>query len=161
MPVKSRAIAFISVIAVGAAFVNAGSPKTSQQIELRSRMKGAERAFIGRVTRVSPYMKKNEHGDMLLVSHVEMSVEEPLKGQGAATVPVEIEGGTLNGITMEVSDLPQMRPGLRAVVMVKRNNRGEMVPHQRGAGVLELEQEHVKNSDLWLDDVRHAAAEAR
>jgi hypothetical protein len=159
--VKSRAIAFMSVLVAGAALVNAGSPKTSQQVELRSRINGAERAFVGRVTRVSPYMKKTDRGDVLIVSHVNMTVEEPWEGQGAATVPVEIEGGTLNGVTMEVSDMPQMKAGLRAVVMLKRNNRGEMVPHQRGAGVLELEQEHVKNSDLWLDDVRLAAAEAR
>ena len=90
-----------------------------------------------------------------------MAVEETLKGQASGTVPMEIEGGTLNGMTMEVSDMPQMTPSLRAVVMVKRNARGETVPHLRGAGVLELEQEHVKNSDLWLDDVRLAAAEAR
>jgi hypothetical protein len=161
MPVKSRGIALVSVIVAGAALVQAGNPRSSQQVELKSRIKGAERAFVGRVTRVSPYMKKNEHGDVLIVSHVEMAVEEPLKGQAAATVPMEVEGGTLDGLTMEVSDMPQMRPGLRAVVMLKRNNKGEMVPHQRGAGVLELEQEHVKNSDLWLDDVRVAAAEAR
>ena len=79
---KSRAIALMSVIVAGAALVHAGSPKASQQVELRSRMKGAERAFIGRVTRVSPYMKKTDHGDVLIVSHVEMAVEEPLKGQG-------------------------------------------------------------------------------
>lgn len=158
---KSRAIALVSVIVAGAALVQAGNPRSSQQVELKSRIKGAERAFVGRVKRVSPYMKKNEHGDVLIVSHVEMAVEEPLKGQAAATVPMEVEGGTLDGLTMEVSDMPQMRPGLRAVVMLKRNNKGEMVPHQRGAGLLELEQEHVKNSDLWLDDVRLAAAEAR
>jgi hypothetical protein len=161
MPVKSRAIALVSVIVAAAALVQAGNPRSSQQGELKSRIKGAERAFVGRVTRVSPYMKRNEHGDVLIVSHVEMAVEEPLKGQGPATVPMEVEGGTLDGLTMEVSDMPQMRPGLRAVVMLKRNSKGEMVPHQRGAGVLELEQEHVKNSDLWLDDVRLAAAEAR
>jgi hypothetical protein len=160
MTAKSRAIALMSVIVAGVTLVNAGGPKTSQQAELRSRIKGAERAFVGRVTRVSPYMKRTERGDVLIFSHVEIAVEEPLKGQAAGTVPVEIEGGTLNGMTMGVSDMPQMRPGLRAVVMLKRNNRGEMVPHQRGAGVLELEQEHVRNSDLWLDDIRLAAAQA-
>ncbi len=158
---KSRAIALISVVVAGAALVHAGSPKASQQVELKSRLKGAERAFVGHVTRVSPYMKQTDRGDVLIVSHVEMAVEEALKGQGGSTVPMEIEGGTLNGVTMEVSDMPQIRPGLRAFVMLKRNARGEMVPHQRAAGVLELEQEHVKNTDLWLDDVRLAAAESR
>jgi hypothetical protein len=161
MPVTSRALALMSVVVAGAAFVHAGSPRASKQLELTSHIKGAERAFIGHVTRVSPYLKKTDRGDVLLMSHVEMAVEEALKGQGSSLVPMEIEGGTLNGLTMEVSDMPQMKQGLRAVVMLKRNTRGEMVPHQRGAGFLELEQDHVKNSDLWLDDVRLAAAEAR
>jgi len=161
MPVKSRAIALIAVVIAGAGFVHAGSPKASQEVELKSHMKGADRVFVGRVTRVSSYMKRTDRGDMLIMSHVDMAVEEALKGQNASTVPMEIEGGTLNGVTMEVSDLPLMKTGLRAVVMAKRNRRGEMVPHHRGAGLLELEQEHVKDSDLWLDDVRLAAAQAR
>jgi hypothetical protein len=160
MPVKSRAIALVTVVIAGAAFVHAGGPKASQEAELKSHMRSAERAFVGHVARVSPYMKRTDRGDVLIMSHVEMAVEEALKGQTSSTVPMEIEGGTLNGVTMEVSDVPLMTQGLRAVVMLKRNARGEMVPHQ-GSGVLELEQEHVKNSDLWLDDVRLAAAEAR
>ena len=158
---KSRAIALISVVVAGAALVHADGPKASRQAELKSRMKGAERAFVGRVTRISPYMKRTDRGDVLIVSHVEMAVEETLKGAARGTVPMEIEGGTLDGLTMEVSDMPQMKPNLRVVAILTRNARGETVPHQRGAGVLELEQEHVKNSDLWLDDVRRAAAEAR
>ena len=158
---KSRAIALVAVVIAGATFVHAGGPKASRQAEMKSHMKSAERVFVGRVTRVASYMKRTDRGDMLIMSHVDMAVEEALKGQGSSTVPMEIEGGTLNGVTMEASDLPLMRPGLRAVVMLKRNPRGEMVPHYRGAGVLELEQDHVKDSDLWLDDVRLAAAEAR
>jgi hypothetical protein len=162
MPVKSRAIALISVVVAGAALVHAGGPKASRQAELKSGMKGAERAFVGRVTRISPYMKRTDRGDVLIVSHVEMAVEERLKGQVGGAAPVEIEGGTLNGLTMGVSDMPELGVGTRAVVMLKRGRSGEFVPHQRGAGVLELDaDDHVKNSDLWLDDVRRAAAEAR
>ena len=161
MPVKSRATALVTVVIAGAAFVHAGGPKTSQQAELKSHMRSAERVFVGHVARVSAYMKRTDRGDVLIMSHVDMAVEEALKGQASGTVPIEIEGGTLDGVTMEVSDLPLMKAGLRAVVMLKRNPRGELVPHQRGRGVLELEQEHVKGSDLWLDDVRLAAAEAR
>ena len=158
---KSRAIALISVVVAGAALVHAGSPRANHQADLKSRIKGAERALVGHVTRISPYMKKTDRGDVLIMSHVEIAVEETLKGQASGTVPMEIEGGTLNGMTMEVSDMPQMTPNLRVVAIVTQNARGETVPHLRGAGVLELEQEHVKNSDLWLDDIRLAAAEAR
>ena len=158
---KSRAIALITVMVAGAALVHAGNPRASQEVELKSRMRGAERALVGRVTRVVPYVAKNDRGDVLIMSHVEMAVEESLKGSGANTVPIEIEGGTLNGVTMEVSDMPQVKRGMRAVVMLKRNTRGEMVPYHRGAGLLELDLEHVKNTDLWLDDVRLAAAQSR
>ena len=158
---KSRAVALISIVVAGAAIAHAGGPKAAQESELKSRMKGAERAVVGRVTRIAPYMKKTDRGDMLIVSHVEMAVEETLKGDLGSTVPMEVEGGTLNGVTMAVSDMPELKPGTRAVVMLKRGRNGEFVPHQRGAGVLELEQEHIKNSDLWLDDVRLAAAASR
>jgi hypothetical protein len=162
MPVQSRAVVLISVVVAGAALVHAGGTRTSQQLELKSRMRTAERAFVGRVTRVSPYMKKTDHGDVLIMSHVEMAVEEPLKGQAGSTVPMEIEGGTLNGLTMGVSDMPALQMGARAVLLLKRGRSGELVPHQRGAGVLELDSDdHVKDTDLWLDDVRQAAAEAR
>jgi hypothetical protein len=161
MPVKSRALALVAVVVAGAAIAHAGGQKATQQIELKSRMKGAERAVVGRVVRVAPYMKKTDRGDMLIVSHVDMAVEETLKGDPASTVPVEIEGGTLNGVTMAVSDMPTMKAGARAVVLLKRGRGGEFVPHQRGSGVLELEDEHIKNSDLWLDDVRLAAAGSR
>jgi hypothetical protein len=162
MPVKSRVLALIAVVVAGASIAQAEAPKSAQAIDLKARIKGAERTVVGRVVRVAPYIKKSDHGDMLIMSHVELAVEETLKGAPTQTVPVEIEGGTLNGVTMEVSDMPELKPGVRAVMMLKRGRSGEFVPHQRGEGVLELDaQEHVKNSDLWLDDVRLAAAESR
>ncbi len=155
---KSRAFA-VAVAIVGAATMAwAGSPRTNQQADLKARINAAERAVVGRVTRVAPYMKRTEHGDLLIMSHVELAVEETLKGTPSATLPVEMEGGTLNRLTLRVSDMPTLKAGARAVVMVTRGRRGEFVPHRRGASVLELEAgDHIKNSDLWLDDVRQAA----
>jgi hypothetical protein len=161
MPVKNRAFALVTLLAAGAAIAHAGGA-ARKDADLSFRIRGAERAVVGRVTRVSPYMKKNEHGDILIMSHVQLAVEETLKGSPTSAIPMEIEGGTLNGLTMNVSDMPTLQPGSRAVVMLARGRNGEFVPHQRGAGILELDaQGHVKDSDLWLDDVRLAAAEAR
>jgi hypothetical protein len=156
--VKSRAIAVVVALVGAAAMAQAGGPRADQQVDLKSRIKAAERAVVGRVTRVASYLKHTGLGDTLIMSHVELAVEETLKGAASATLPVEVEGGTLNGMTMRVSDMPALRPGARVVVMVRRGRSGEFVPHQRGASILELEAgDHIKNSDLWLDDVRFAA----
>jgi hypothetical protein len=158
MPVKSRAFAVVAALVGAAAIARAGSPRADHQIELKSRLNAAERAVVGHVARAVSYMKHTEYGDTLIMSHVELAVEETLKGPAGATLPVEMEGGTLNGITMRVSDMPALSPGTRAVVMVTRGRSGELVPAKRGDSVLELEaDDHIKNSDLWLDDVRQAA----
>lgn len=129
---------------------------------LKARLKGAERAMVARVVRVDPFMQRNEHGDVLIVSRVQMQVEETLKGPHTASLAMVIEGGTLNGVTLRVSDMPELVPGKRAILMLARSRSGELVPNGRGRGILELDaQNHVKNSNLWLDDVRRAAAVVR
>lgn len=159
MKTRTLSIMSLAVVAAAVTMVHAAPRKDE---DLKNRIRGAERAVVARVMRVDPYVKKNQFGDVLIMSHVQMAVEETLKGTQASTVPMEVEGGTMNGLTLNVSDMPSLKPGDRAVVMLTRGRSGENLPYQRGAGVLELDaQDHVKNSDLWLDDVRVAAAGAR
>ena len=158
MKIRTLALTSLIVLAAAAA-VEAGPGKA---LGLRDRLKGAERAVVGRVLHVQPRVVRNEFGDVLIVSRLDVLVEETLKGKSAQRIPVDIEGGTVNGVTLKVSDLPELKPGARAVLMLSRARSGEFVPHMRGAGVLELdEQGHVKNTELWLDDVRVAAAQVR
>lgn len=155
---KVRVLALVSSLLLPATAL--AGPTTDA--DLKQRLKTAERAVVARVVRVDPFVHRNEHGDVLIMSRVQMQVEETLKGPQTASVPVLIEGGTLNGITLRVSDMPELVPGKRAVVMLAPGRSGELVPNGRGRGILELdEQNHVKNSTLWLDDVRRAAAGVR
>lgn len=158
MPIRTLAVTTLAALA----FSGAAEAAPGKAIGLRERLKGAERAVVGRVMSVQPRVVRNEFGDVLIVSRLDVLVEETLKGQSVQRIPVDVEGGTVNGVTLRVSDMPELKRGSRAVLMLSRTRSGHFVPHMRGAGVLELdEQGHVKNTNLWLDDVRAAAAQAR
>ena len=55
---------------------------------------------------------------MLIVSKVWLGVSEVVRGSSISSVSVDIEGGTLGGMTMRVSDLPEMKPGARALFLL-------------------------------------------
>jgi hypothetical protein len=61
-----------------------------------------------------------------------------------------------------VSDLATLVPGERAVFYLRRNNRGALVPHLRGQGLLKLDASNrVPGSGLTLDEIRRTIAAAR
>lgn len=128
-------------------------------VPLAQRARGAERVVVGRVTSVNPVWQVNEFGDRLIVSVLHVSVDETLKGAAAPTVDVEVEGGTLGGVTLRVSDQETMTTGERAVFYLSRNARGALVPHLRGQGLLKLDRtDRVPNSSLTLDEIRRTVA---
>ena len=128
--------------------------------------RGAQRVVVATVTRVEPVFHVNEHGDQLIVSRTHLRVDEVLKGGRPAAesqdVVMEVEGGTLGDVTLTVSDLPVMVRGERAVVFLRENSRGAMVPHERGHGILKLDSsDNVRGSGLNLAAIRKAVASAR
>jgi hypothetical protein len=130
-------------------------------VPLAERARGAERVIVGRVTTVNPIWQTNEFGDRLIVSIVTVAVDETLRGPVLPTVDVEVEGGTIGDLTLNVSDLEPVAPGDRAVFYLTRR-RGAFVPHLRGQGVLKLDRsDRVRNSATTLADIRRTAKEAR
>jgi hypothetical protein len=130
-------------------------------VSLTDRARGAERIVVAQVTTLTASYEVNEFGDQLIVSHLGLTVEETLKGDGSPKLSLEVEGGTVGDVTLEVSSLPRINRGERAVFFVTRNKDGKFVPHLRGMGILELDsQNRVKGSTLDLNDVRQAAAAA-
>jgi hypothetical protein len=126
--------------------------------------RGAHRVVVATVTHVQPVFQVNEYGDQLIVSRTHLRVDEVLKGSRAdgQTVVMEVEGGTLGDLTMTVSDLPVMSRGERAVVFLRQNTRGAMVPHERGDGILKLDSsDHVRESGLSLAAIRKAVASSQ
>ena len=133
----------------------------AQIATLDERVAGAERVVVARTRAVRAEWRENSHGDRLIVSRVELEIEETLKGTADRTVWMEVEGGTLDGYTLRVSSLPMMQPGDRAVFFLDRGNGGLHLPHLRGQGILFLDDDNVvRGSSLRLSEIRTRARAA-
>ena len=124
-------------------------------VDIPERARGAQGIVVATVTAVAPEWQRNAHGDKLIVSRIGLRVEETIKGIAAATLTLDLEGGTLDGVTLGVSSLPRLRPGERAVFFLDAGGNGSHTPHRKGLGILKLDaKDQVPGSSLKLDDVR-------
>jgi hypothetical protein len=131
-------------------------------VTVPERITGAERVVVAKAARVQANWQQNAYGDMLIVSEILLEVEETLKGSPDRLVWLDLEGGTLGGITLRVSDLPEIRAGERAVFFLDRTDSANFAPHLRGQGILKLDPQNVvTGSSLRLDDIRRMAREGR
>jgi hypothetical protein len=144
--------------------IGSGAVQAADQdaaVPLAERARGAERVVVGRVASVTPVWRVTEFGDRLIVSVVRVAVDQTLKGQSDRTLDVEVEGGTIGDLTLNVSDLETFVPGERAVFYLRRSVRGALVPHLRGHGLLKLDRfDRVPGSSLTLDEIRRTVAAA-
>src|SRR5580765_4451553 len=85
---------------------------------LADRIRGARAVVVAAVSSVDASWKENSFGDKLIVSRVHLHVEETLKGNSQPDVALDVEGGTVDGVSLHVSSLPMMEPGERAVFML-------------------------------------------
>jgi hypothetical protein len=139
-----------------AAFANA-DPR-AERAELARRLRKSQKAVVGTVVDVQPRMERTQFGDVLIVSQLSIHVAETLRGPATQMVQTDIEGGTLGDYTMEVSDLPRLKPGARAVFLLLSKQGGGTELSERGAGILQLAADDtIPGSSLSLDDVREAA----
>ena len=123
--------------------------------------RGASRVVVATVGDVSARWETNEHGDEIIMSNVTLQVEEALKGGPAKLLEMDLIGGTVGDITLEVSSLPKLARGERAVFFLEANPNGKLVPHRRGQGILKLDsQNRVKGSSVDLSQIREMAASA-
>ena len=137
------------------------SADSSANVDLPTRARGAALVVVGAVERVRAEYQRNEFGDQLIVSVAEVRVRDILKGAGSAgeALTIDVEGGTVDGVTLRVSDMPTMASGEEAVFFVNKNRQGRNVPHLRGNGILKLDANgRVLGTGLTVDDVRRAVA---
>ena len=148
---STATICCLSSIAIGAS--------SDRIATLDERINGAEAVVVATVRSIATQWRQNEHGDRLIVSRLELAVDETLKGAATASVWMELEGGTLDGLTLHVSSLPLIQePGERAVFFLDSIARGTYAPHLRGQGILFLERgDLVRGSSLRLADIRTRA----
>lgn len=134
--------------------------RTSAGDDVVSRARRAGRVVVATVIDVAPIAASNEFGDLLIVSRTTLAVEEVLRGELTSTVMVDVEGGSLGGLTLEVSDMPSLEPGDRGVFLLDPSIEGVSVLHDRGRGFLRLTDVGVVESDqgglsgLTLDSIR-------
>lgn len=143
--------AFVSLSFLSPVLVAAGG----QLASLEQRGSGADRVVVATARSVTPEWRENVHGDRIIVSKVLLEIEENLKGSGPSSALLEIDGGTLDGLTLRVSGLHLLDVGERAVVFLDEAAGGVHLPYLRGQGILALDaQNFVRGSSLRLDDIR-------
>lgn len=132
----------------------------SRPVPLAERIQGADVVVVATPSSVNASWQENAFGDRLIVSRYVLQVHESLKGRAAQAVSLDLDGGTLNGFTLRVSNSPTLAPGERAVFFLDAGN-GAYHAHLKGLGILKLdEQDVVRGSSLTLDEIRRAAATA-
>ena len=125
------------------------------------RAKKAQKIVVAKVVAVESAFGVNDHGDQLILSHVTLQVEETLKGPHLDAMAMTIEGGTVGGLTLKVSDMPVLQRGERAVMFLD-GHYNDHVPTDRGNGVLKLDRSNkVDGTAVTLDDVRDIVRSAR
>ena len=150
-------LAFAALFLAGGPLAAVADPPA----DLAQRFHGAQRAIVGKVTSVQPRWERNEWGDELIISRMTVDVEETLKGSAARRLAVDIEGGTLDGLTLHVSHQPELSPGDRAVLILNESTPGVQTPHRKGLGLLRLDgNNRVEGTSTTLADVRTAARSA-
>jgi hypothetical protein len=118
----------------------------------------AEVVVVGTAERTESLWKENSRGDKMIVSRTLIQTREDLKGHSANAIWVDVEGGTLDGVTLRVSGSPTFKDGDNAVLFLKKNTDGSYSLYQHGRGVLKLdERDIVRGTTLALDDIRQAA----
>jgi hypothetical protein len=122
----------------------------------------AKFTLVGTVTDTQASQRRSQWGDEIIVTRAVLRTDEVLKGAPPSWVPLDVDGGTIDGITMEASHTPLLRRGERAVFLVDQLADGRFIAHERGAGILKLRpDDHVADSALTLNDIRALAREAQ
>ena len=125
---------------------------------LDERLAGSSNVVVATARSVSGEWRESQHGDRIIVSRVELEVTESLKGSASRTVLLELDGGTRDGVTLQVSGLPLLVSGDRAVFFLGATKGGVHSEYLRGQGILLLDgYDGVRGSSLRLNDIRAKA----
>jgi hypothetical protein len=129
--------------------------------DLVQRFQGAQRAVVGKIASAEARWERNQWGDELIVTRMTVDVEETLRGVASRRLAVDVEGGTIDGLTLHVAHQPELSPGDRAVLILNEVQSGVHVPHRKGLGLLRLDaNNNVEGTSTTLADVRAAARSA-
>jgi hypothetical protein len=129
---------------------------------LEERFTGADRVVLAKTRRVSAAWRRNEYGDRMIVTRALVDVDETLKGAGADQFWLEVEGGTIDGVTLEVSSVPLLHEDDRAIYFLNAAENNLYRPFLKGQGILTLDgDDMVRGSSLHLNQIRSVARSRR
>lgn len=156
--IDRRLLAAVAVIFLVFRSVTAAQ---GRPVPLEERAQGASQIVVATVSSVTPRWAENEFGDRLIISRLSLRVEETMKGAAATDVSMDVEGGTLDGLTLRVSNLPALERGKRAVFYLNAIAGGVYRPHLAGLGILELDDTgFVRGTNLDLATIRASVRQA-
>ena len=75
-----------------------------------------DEVHIGRVTAIESRWQRG-----VIVSRIRVAVDETVKGARAAVLDVEVDGGLVDGVRMEVIGAPRWRIGDRSLLFLRRH----------------------------------------
>lgn len=128
---------------------------------LARRFVGAQSAVVGKVVSVTPRWHRNQWGDELIVSRLIVDVVETLRGASARKLQIDVEGGTINGLTLQVGHQVALEAGDRAVFILDEVQPGLHAPHGKAQGLLRLgPNDRVEGMSATLAEIRAAARTA-
>lgn len=149
------AVGFAALVFLWSGTLAAADNRSASVEEL---LKGAEKVVVATARSVNARWEQNSHGDRLIVSRILLEIDEKFKGEAGRAVWLDLDGGTLDGLTLSVSSLPSLRPGERAVFFLNAVDGDVHTPHMRGRGILLLNERNViQGSSLHLDEIRAKA----
>jgi hypothetical protein len=112
---------------------------------------------VATIQQVESIFDANEFGDQLIFSIASLRVDETLKGRPDRELTVRIEGGTVGDLTLDVSDVPTVQAGERAMFLLDSTPAGSHVPHDRGHGIIKIgDGGRVEGAEMTLEDLRAA-----
>ena len=159
---KRRSALVLQVFAISLCAAISASAADSRQVDLPTRTRGARKVVIAKTVSVTPTWRTTAHGDRLIVSEVALQVEETLKGTPASVVWLEMEGGTIDGVTLAVSSFTPMKAGERAVFFLDETSSGLHLPHLKGMGIMKVDaNDRILGSSLRLEEVRRQVLSVR
>jgi hypothetical protein len=121
-----KTIRFFLILATGLAVMPAARSTTVIPPSFAQLVEQAEVIFQGSVTDVKSQWV-GEGAQRHIMSYVTFNVEDSLKGAPGQTYTIRMFGGTVDGVTMAVSDAPKFSVGDRNILFVE-NNGTQFIP---------------------------------
>lgn len=84
-----------------------------EQLTLDELAARAESILVGEVTDIASYKEAN------IYTLVTLSVEQTIKGETGGQVTIRLPGGEVDGLGLQVEDVPSFESGERAVVFLE------------------------------------------